>query len=47
MKKMTCYGCKGKGHVSGEVCHICGGLGNIPAPPEPTPLEAEEKPEKE
>jgi DnaJ-class molecular chaperone len=49
MKTMTCYGCKGKGHVAGEVCHICGGLGKIPVPPEPFPPdpEIEEKPEKE
>ena len=49
MKTMTCYGCKGKGHTSGEVCDICGGSGKIPVPPEPAPLdpEIEEKPEKE
>ncbi len=49
MKTMTCYGCKGKGHTSGEVCEICGGSGKIPIPPEPAPLDPdiEEKPEKE
>jgi RecJ-like exonuclease len=48
MKKMTCYNCKGKGHVSGDVCHICGGVGKIPVPLEPAPHEdSEEKPEKE
>jgi hypothetical protein len=50
MKKMTCYGCKGKGHTSGEVCEICGGSGNIPVPAEPVPPpapEMEEKPGKE
>jgi rRNA maturation protein Nop10 len=49
MKTMTCYGCKGKGHTSGEVCDICGGSGKIPVPPEPFPPdpEIEEKPEKE
>ncbi len=47
MKTMTCYGCKGKGHVSGEVCHICGGSGKIPVPAEPAPPEIEEEPEKE
>ncbi len=46
MKKMTCYGCKGRGHVAGEVCPICGGVGKIPAPPEPAPPETEEKKEK-
>jgi len=49
MKTMTCYGCKGKGHVSGDVCYICGGLGKIPVPAEPIPPpdpEMEEKPEK-
>ena len=37
MKKMTCYRCKGKGHVSGDVCDICGGLGKVPVPAEPIP----------
>jgi len=47
MKTMTCYGCKGKGHVSGEVCYICGGVGQIPVPPELAPPEIiEEKPEE-
>ncbi len=37
MKKMTCYRCKGKGHVSGDVCDVCGGLGKVPVPAEPIP----------
>jgi hypothetical protein len=49
MKKMTCYNCKGKGHVSGDVCPICGGVGKIPVPPEPVLPDpvVEERPEKE
>ncbi len=37
MKRMTCYRCKGKGHVSGDVCDVCGGLGHLPVPAEPVP----------
>ena len=37
MKRMTCYRCKGKGHVSGGVCDVCGGLGHLPVPAEPVP----------
>ncbi len=43
MNRMTCYKCKGKGHVSGDVCDICGGLGKVPVPAEPIPpLDPEE-----
>jgi len=42
---MTCYGCKGKGQIAGEVCSICGGLGKIPVPPDLVPPQPK-KPEK-
>jgi len=44
MKKMTCYKCKGKGHVSGDVCDVCGGLGKVPVPAEPMPPPDPEEP---